>query len=1217
MPSNRFLIKSATRVVALISMIVPALAVGASSASAEVLSPWWGLTSTALPTNIHAGIARDEVQSLTVNATGGDVVLFEPRRLLEVENGRRGFGELLIAVVPHDATVGVMQEKLDGIFPSRKLKVTEGSAVEENTSSYVITFPGQSVEPIVANGAAAGFFGGEPLSGGRAEANVIETAQGRPDGVVEVIAENLGDANTAGAVKITDELPKGLEAVAIHEGGEIELHPTNCVLNTLTCTFEGQTVPPYRELEAKVSVVVSPGASTGEENNTVTVSGGGANGARTITHPVDIGGEEKFGIDNYEFRPENLNGSLDTQASSHPFQLTTIIAQNRMLDQEGFPRTPGGLTKDVVAELPAGFVGNPTPFAQCTDKQFGLQRPGLQITNSCSPQTAIGVADVEVMLGEKTRFGGGIFRYTQPIFNMVPRHGEPARFAFKVAGIYPVFLDASIRTGRDYGVTVSSNNIVQTAWFLGVKLTFWGVPGDPRHDAQRGWDCVNEVGACPPSGSLNPPPFLVMPASCETPFHSTLHEDTWGLPSVASVDAIPVSYTLPEALVGCNHLPFAPVISASVDVPAASTPSGLTVDVHIPQEAALNPEGLGESTLKDTTVSLPEGVALNPGGADGLETCSEDQIGFLPGESEGADLRFTPDMPSCPDGSKIATVKIKTPLLPNGLEGAVFLATQDANPFGSLIAMYVVAQDPVSGVLVKIPGKVEPDPVTGRLVSTFKKNPDLPFEDLELHFFGGARAPLATPPFCGAYTTSALFAPWSGEEPVNATSTFQILTGPNGSGCQSPLPFSPSLTAGATSIQAGGFSPFTMTMSRPDGSQNLQAIKLRMPPGLLGTLATVKLCKEAQANAGTCGPESLIGHTIVSVGVGGNPYSVTGGQVFITEGYKGAPYGLSIVNPAKAGPFDLGKVVVRAKIELDPHTAVLTITTDTTGPYKIPTILDGIPLQIQHVNVAIDRPGFTFNPTNCSPLSIAGALTSDQGAVSNLNVPFQVTNCAILKFEPKFTVSTSGKTSKANGASLTAKLSYPKTAQGTQANITRVKVDLPKQLPSRLTTLQKACTNAQFELNPANCPSASKIGYATVTTPLLPVPLQGPAIFVSHGGEAFPSLTMVLQGYGVTIDLVGTTFISKKGITSTTFKTVPDTPFNTFELKLPQGKFSALGANTNLCKSKLAMPTEFVAQNGLKINETTKVAVTGCKKAKKATKHKKKHGKKGNGKRKK
>ena len=663
-------------------------------------------------------------------------------------------------------------------------------------------------------------------------------------------------------------------------------------------------------------------------------------------------------------------------------------------------------------------------------------------------------------------------------------------------------------------------------------------------------------------------------------------------------------------------------------------------------------------------MALPAGVAINPAGADGLEACSEGLAGFTgltefnPEHEPGVKWdtftptafgSLTPDVSFCPNGSKIGTVKIKTYLLDHELEGAVYLASQGANPFGSLVAMYLMVEDPVSGSTVKLAGEVRLCENTGevingvscqtpgQIIATFQNTPDLPFEELELHFFGGERAPLSTPSHCGTYTTLASFTPWDGNAPVNTSSSFNIEHGPNGSPCPGAiLPFDPSLTAGTTSIQAGGFSPFTMTMSREDGQQNLQAISLNMPAGLSGLLAGVELCPEPQANEGTCGPNSLIGETTVSVGVGSEPFTVKGGRVYITGPYEGAPFGLSIVNPAVAGPYNLGQVIVRARIEVNPITAALTITSDNSGPYKIPTILDGIPLQIQHVNVTITRPGFTFNPTNCGKTAITGSLDSTEGATDALSLPFQATNCATLGFAPKFAVSTSGKTSKADGASLSVKLTYPSAPFGSQANIKQVKVDLPKQLPSRLTTLQKACTAAQFNANPAGCPAASVIGHAKAITPLIPVPLEGPAYFVSHGGEAFPSLIVVLQGYGVTIDLVGTTFISKAGITSSTFKTVPDAPVGSFELTLPEGPYSALAANGNLCaptktetvKKKitvkrngktvkvtravkqtepepLQMPTEFVAQNGATIHQTTAVSVTNCPKAKPAKKARK------------
>jgi hypothetical protein len=1220
------------------ALIVVILACSASLASAEALSPWWGLTSGSEPTNLQAGHVKDGVQKLTISGTKGSVAVAD-LQVLVASGFTEGF-----AVVPYDATVAQMQEALEKVYPSRKVLVSGGPGDEKGTKSYEITFPGQSVELMFANGESAPYFGPpgtEALSCEGAiepakctgQATVAEVSQGSPDGQIVVTAENLGDGSANGAavpVTVEDRLPAHLEALNVEaitgEGEPNRSHypgPVSCSLKALKCTFS-QSLPAYEEVEMRVSVRVLPGASSAERN-AASVAGGGAARPVSVSRPIEVDGSERFGIEDYQLIPENVGGSIDTQAGSHPFQLTSIVTLNSQTSEPQFPGSllpPGprttALPKDIVAELPAGLVGNPTPLAQCTTAQFnahhGTTAAGI---NECPTQSVIGIALVAFNDPANLKYEV----ISVPIFNMKPLDGEPARFGF-FAAVVSVMLDASVRTGKDYGVTITSSNITQAAWLLSVKLSFWGVPGDPRHDEQRGYGCLDHLGTCASSTDANPPAFLVLPTSCEAPFETMVHADSWAAAGQPSLQAAPLSYRLPEAVDGCNHLPFAPQVSVAADVPNGSTPTGLTADVHVPQTAALNPEGLAESSVRDIKVTLPEGVVINPAGADGLESCSESQIGFTglaeldPSVEPGVMTdQFSAVQPSCPNASKIGEATIKTPLLANPLKGFVYLASPQnlregprENPFSSLVAMYVVAEDPVSGTLVKLPGRVSLSEA-GQITATFENSPELPFEDAELHFFGGERAPLATPAHCGTYTTSASFGPWSGNKPVASTSTFNITSGPNGSACPgAALPFSPSLTGGTVNNQAGSFSPFTMTMSREDGQQNLKSIELHMPPGLSGVLTGIPLCAEAQADAGSCPAASLIGETTVSVGLGGSPFTVTGGQVFLTGPYKGAPFGLSIVNPAKAGPFDLGKVIVRAKLEVDPTTSAVTVTSDSTGPYAIPPSIQGIPLEIKHVNVTINRPGgFTFNPTNCSSQAVTGNLQSIEGATHTLSVPFQATNCAVLKFAPKFTVSTSGKTSRSKGASLSVKLTYPKAPFGSQANIARVKVDLPKQLPSRLTTLQKACTAAQFELNPANCPKASFIGHAKATTPLIPVPLEGPAIFVSHGGEAFPSLIVVLQGYGVTLDLVGSTFISKAGITSSTFKTVPDAPVGSFELTLPEGKYSALAANGNLCKSKLAMPTEFVAQNGAKINQSTPIKATGCKKVKKkkAQHHKK------------
>jgi hypothetical protein len=892
-----------------------------------------------------------------------------------------------------------------------------------------------------------------------------------------------------------------------------------------------------------------------------------------------------FGLQSFEVSATNQDGSPDVQAGSHPYELTTSFLLNppKEVSKETFLLE--GTSKDVRVDLPPGFVGNPAATPKCTYQQFVLY------SKACPDDTVVGASNTYFVAGSESLTGSGA------VYNIEPSPGIPAEFAFKVKNVTPVFLDASVRTGGDYGLTVTSPNINAAVALYGSEVTIWGVPADPSHDPIRG-NCLggeerggvqtsyeSTGGSCPANVAVEP--FLTNPTSCGVPRTASISVDSWEEPGsfVSLPSALP-------PLSGCEKLDFSPSLTVTPDGTAGSTPTGLSVHLHVPQESTTNPVGLAEADVRDTKVTLPAGVQLSPSAADGLLACSQAQIGL-----------DNANKPTCPEASKVATVTIKTPLLPDPLEGEVYLAAPQnfagplENPFGSLIALYLVAEDPTAGVLVKVAGQTTPDPVTGQLVTTFENTPQLPFSDLELHFFGTARAPLSTPALCGTYTTETSFAPWSGTAPVAPSSKFQITSGPAGAPCSDPPPFSPSLESGTTNINAGSFTNLTTTLSREDGNQQIQQVTLHYPPGLSGLLSGVKLCGEAEANAGTCGPESEIGETIVSVGLGNDPFSVTGGKVYITGPYEGAPFGLSIVNPAKAGPFDLQEgrpVIVRAKIEVDPHTAALTVTTDTPAQgYAIPSIIDGIPLQIKHVNVNITRPGFTFNPTDCNPTQITGTVNSAEGASSPVTIPFQVTNCAVLKFTPKFSVSTSGKTSRANGASLTTKVSEPSEPFGSQANITKVKVELPKQLPSRLTTLQKACTNVQFEANPAACPAASFIGHAVVHTPLVPVPLQGPAIFVSHGGEAFPSLEIVLQGYGITVDLVGATFITK-GITSTTFKTVPDQPFSSFELTLPEGKYSALAANGNLCTSKLVMPNEFVGQNGAQVTQTTNIAVTGC-----------------------
>jgi hypothetical protein len=983
----------------------------------------------------------------------------------------------------------------------------------------------------------------------------------------------------------------------------------------------------------------------------------------------------EFGLERMAISARNSDGTPDVQAGSHPYALNTTF----VLHDAG-PAAGEGDLKDVHVELPPGFVGDPTATPRCTYQEF--------IKEVCSNETAVGLATTYLA---NVSNPGTFLANTIAIYNIVPPPGVAAEFGYIVLHETPVLLETSVRTGGDYGLTTSVTDLNQAVVVGASKVTIWGVPANPAHNPWRG-KCEETFGGGPTPAEdagyglregedeLEGPlyltqgqsnnheglpesigvcktavpeaPLLTNPTSCGTSRTATLSVDDWEEPGNFATEPgnLPGEKvhmrpaTLP-ALAGCEALNFSPTLEVKPDGEAGSTPTGLNVGLEVPQEATINPAGFAEADVKDTTVTLPAGMQLSPSAADGLQACSNAQIGFEGyRELDNSGTQSTIFKPKlynstseqeedtlCPDASKVATVKIKTPLLEGELEGSVYLAAPQnfvglpENPFSSLVALYLVAEEKERGVEVKLAGKVTPNPVTGQITTTFENTPQLPFSDLKLEFYGTDRAPLATPSYCGTYGTGASLEPWSATPPggtssgsVSPVADFNISSGPNGSSCTYPgqsLPFSPSLTSDTTVTNAGAFTPLDTTLTREDGQQAIQQVTLHYPAGLTGLISGVKLCGEAEANAGTCSSASEIGETIVSVGEGNDPFSVTGGKVYITGPYEGAPFGLSIVNPAKAGPFVLEEgrpVVVRAKIEINPSTAALTVTTNTAAEgHAIPTILDGIPLQIKHVDVNITRPGFTINPTNCSKTQVTGTVVSAEGASSPVSIPFQVGECRSLAFAPKFSVSTPSRTSKADGAGLTAKLSYPAAAQGTQANIAKVKVDLPKQLPSRLTTLQKACTDKQFETNPANCPSASKIGYAVVHTPLLPVPLEGPAIFVSHGGEAFPSLTLVLQGDNVTIDLVGTTFISHAGITSTTFKTVPDQPFSTFQLTLAQGKYSALAANLpakdkgSFCGQTLSMPTAFVAQNGTEIHETTPISISGCAKVKALTRSQK------------
>jgi hypothetical protein len=1061
------------------------------------------------------------------------------------------------------------------------------------------------------------------------------------EGTLVLQAFNLGDAPTSGPASLSVSLPAGVSVKKGEKGVprvfffgptkspiDTEFGPTGpyaslnlceVVAGVVTCTARPEepglgffeAIAPYEMLEVRVEVVAQAGASSGQYE--ASAGGGGAPSVSRRRRLLAVGeAAPVFGAEDLSLVPEEEGGGIDARAGSHPFQLTSTFNLNQGAD----PLRPPAMARNLEFRLPAGQLGNVTVTPKCTALQFNTLLAAQ--ANLCPADTALGVASIT--LDEPLNHQVPV-TLPVPIFNLEPKRGEPARFGFVVLG-NPVVLDTSLRSGpgEDYGVTVGPTNTTQAANFIASTLTFWGAPGDPRHNESRGWGCLisgfysdskNGNGlTCNPVSQPKPPAFLTLPTDCAAPFATSVEGVSWATPTMPAVPLAPLGYYLadssgnPLAITGCNQLPFAPKSTAEPTTDRASAPSGLDFNLDFHDEGLISSEGLAQSQLNKTVVTLPEGLTINPSAGVGLGGCTP--AGYA------AETATSLPGAGCPNNSKLGTVEVTTPLQSSAIHGSLFIAQPHENPFGSLVAIYVVLKNPETGILIKLAGKVTPNPVTGQLTTTFENNPQLPFDHFNFHFREGQQAPLISPPACGTYETKAELTPWS--EPLASlteTSQFTITKGFDGGACPAGgIPFHPQIQSGMLNNNAGVFSPFYLHLTRTDGEQEISGFSTNLPSGLTGNLTGIPFCGEAQIAAArtktgreeeaspSCPATSQVGHTLVGTGVGA-VLAYVPGKIYLAGPYHGAPFSLVAVTSAVVGPFDLGTVVLRFGLNIDPYTAQVSVSPTTSEP--IPTIIQGIVTHVRDIRVYIDRQNFTLNPTSCNPLAIGSTLNSNLGASATVTSPFQAASCANLKFAPKFAVSTSGKTSKANGASLTVKLTYPNAPQGSQANIAKVKVDLPKQLPSRLTTLQKACTAAQFNANPAGCPAASFIGHARAVTPLIPVPLEGPAIFVSHGGEAFPSLIMVLQGYGVTIDLVGSTFISKSGITSSTFKAVPDQPVGSFELTLPQGKFSALAANGNLCTSKLAMGTEFVAQNGAKINQSTAVSVTGCAKKKALT----------------
>ncbi len=853
-----------------------------------------------------------------------------------------------------------------------------------------------------------------------------------------------------------------------------------------------------------------------------------------------------FGIASFAVTP----GS--PQAGAHG-DLTTEFTFNAQPDGE--PVQP---VKDVQMSLPAGTVGDALATPRCSPAELQLF--------ACQPSSQVGVMNIGFFIGKS------IEPITAPLYDITPTPGHVATLASSFL-FELIVMQVDMSKDGTYRLSVGIPDVSALLPVTGVKLALWGVPASPAHDLERfrtqlgGPQLIygppNEfgeqevLGVEPTPAGVTPVPFLTNSTDCAAAnLPSTLSIDSYLDPG----DYVTQTVSIP-APTGCERLHIAPNINVKPETTQQDNPTGYEIDLGYPLNE--DPYGLATPDLKQVSITLPPGTSLSPAAADGLQGCSEEQLA-----GEG-----------CPSASKVGTVEVRTPLLPAALTGIINLAAPTP---AAMYRVFVSASG--DNVTVHLIGQMHLDPNSGQVTLTFREAPQLPFSELKLHLFGGPEAVMANPTGCGPATTSGEFVSYGGQAGT-ATSTFNVDANGAGGACQPTLPFAPHVTAGTTSPLAATFSPFTLTASRQDGEQQLATLTAQLPPGLLGVLSQVPVCPEPQASQGACPPTSQIGTTTLGAGAGTHPFYLSG-TVYLTGPYKGAPFGLAIVVPAIAGPYHLGTIVVRAQVLVAPGDLHITIASD-----PLPHIVAGIPLRLRTVQLSIGRPGFMFNPTNCSPKTITTTLGSTELASAITTTPFQSAGCRSLGFAPTLTASTQAQASRrGNGATLQVAIA---TAGANQANIRAVRVEVPTQLRPRLNTIQGACPSTTFAANPGSCPATALIGTVAVTTPVLASVLTGPIYLVARG-TAFPDIMMVAQGGGIRLELAGTVAISKKGTFITEFSTVPDAPVTALSLTFASGSHSLLGAITPLCATKPNLPYTITGQNGDQIRRTVRMKVTGC-----------------------
>jgi hypothetical protein len=1176
--------------------------VTAIPASASAASPWWQVLDGSRPTNLWE--PTDSIQEITAS----EEVIQAPEingKLIGCLGSPNFIGEFGCSVFYGKTAItnaAQLEATLEPIYGST-VEVTGGPV---GVAPLIVKVPGFQVPPIGFK--TKGELEVLELEGkpqlprfGTAENKVLSLGG---SGRLIITVTNLGNESVdfgAKPVTVVDKLPKGLTASGAEAFAGQRNHngPVECEVEEsgakVSCTLaeteetKDSVLPAYESIE--IDVLASITGETGEAG-TITVTGGGAP-EKVAAQNINVSPDKvPFGIERFSVVAEEevgaggeIGGKAEL-AGKHPFQFTTTLQFNAGNYVPGPNRTKSYVEqpaqpKNFKFTLPAGFVGNTKSVPQCSLADF--YDGSRFLTNQCPDETAVGIAATTIV--EKTNVG--FTRLAAPLFNLTPGAGEPARLGLTAGGA-SVVIDTEVDPDNEYRIIATARNATQLAQILSTTVTIWGTPGDSAHDGQRGWSCgyhfqdfeLCGAGGVPGAGEI---PFLRLPVNCVNPMTTTTAVEPWNtLPGSVVATAIDPG----SPLEGCAAVPFEPSIEATPTSKKAISPSGLDVRLDMPNSGLFGKNEIGEGQAKKVEVTLPEGVTINPSQAEGLKACSSEQFAQ---ETAGS-----PAGAGCPEAAKIGSVQVKTPILEEEAKGSVYVAQPFDNPFGSLVALYIVAKIPDRGIVVKQAGKVELNPSTGQLVSTFDNLPQVPFETFELHFNEGNRAPLAMPATCGTYQLTAKFSPWSAEDPnnpkpeeiVTKTSSFSV-----NQGCPSGPPgFSPGFVAGTSNNSAGKYSPFNLRITRSDDEQEFSRFSVKLPKGVIGKLAGIPFCSDAaiaaarartgpnsgqeELDSPSCPSASQIGRTLVGAGVGPDLTYVPG-KVYLAGPYQGAKLSIAAITPVKAGPFDLGNVVIRQALRVDPNTAE--VTSDGTSSDPIPHILQGIVVHARDIRVYVDRENFVLNPTNCERLTAAGTIQSTSGQSANVSSPFQAADCASLGLKPKLSIQLLGGTKR----TATPRLKAVLTARKGDANIGRAQVTLPKSEFLEQAHIRTVCTRVQFNAGGGNgeqCPKGSVYGKAKATSPLLDETLSGP-VYLRSSEHELPDLVAALHSPKVDINLLGRIDSVGGGIRST-FEGVPDAPVTKFVLEMQGGQKGLIVNSTNICKGKHHATAKLTGQNG-------------------------------------